>query len=370
MATRILLIGAGHAHIEVLRQAALRSQPTVRWVLAVDSNPAFYSGMLPGLVAGQYRAADLAIDAVALARRAGAEVVLEAVARVDAGGGRVFTASGRELAYDVASLDVGSGLAGSELPGVAEHALLVRPLHRFVADLSTLSVRARSAPPGAPFRLLVVGAGAGGVELALCCEAGLRSGRSGPLEVTLLDRAGSLLPGAPPGLARRAEHALSRRGIRLALAAEVEALEPGGALLRGGSRLAADAVIWSPGPAAHAFLRRSGLPVDEGGFVRIRPTLQVEADDRLFAVGDCASLSGMQKAGVYAVRAAPILSENLRRVVTGRRLRVYRPQRGFLSLLNFGDGTAAGSWRGIDFRGRWAMRLKDRIDRRFVERYR
>ena len=129
-------------------------------------------------------------------------------------------------------------------------------------------------------------------------------------------------------------------------------------------------MIWSPGPAAHPFLRESGLPVDEGGFVRVRPTFQVEGDDRLFAVGDCASLSGMQKAGVYAVRGAPILAENLRRVMAGRRLRVYRPQRGFLSLLNFGDGTAAGAWRGIGFEGRWAMRLKDRIDRRFVERYR
>ena len=118
------------------------------------------------------------------------------------------------------------------------------------------------------------------------------------------------------------------------------------------------------------FLRESGLPVDARGFVRVRPTLQVEGSDRLFAVGDCASLPGMQKAGVYAVRGGPILAENLRRLPEGRALRAYRPQRGFLSLLNLGDGTAIGAWRGIGFEGRWAMRLKDRIDRRFLERYR
>ncbi len=326
--------------------------------------------MLPGLVAGQYRAADLSIDAVALARRVGAEVVLEAVARVDADGRRALTASGRELACDVASLDVGSGVAGSELPGVGEHALPVRPIQRFVASISNLIAQGRSAPPGVPFRLLVVGAGAGGVELTLCFEARLRAETGGPVEVRLLDRAEAILPGAPPSLVRRAEGALRRRGVRLVLAAEVEALEKGSARVRGGRRFEADAVIWSPGAAAHAFLRESGLPVDEGGFVRVRPTLQVEGCDRLFAVGDCASLSGMQKAGVYAVRGGPILAENLRRVAEGRALRAYRPQRGFLSLLNFGDGTAAGAWRGIGFEGRWAMRLKDRIDRRFVERYR
>ena len=78
----------------------------------------------------------------------------------------------------------------------------------------------------------------------------------------------------------------------------------------------------------------------------------------------------MQKAGVYAVRCGPILAENLRRAQAGRALRVYRPQREFLSLLNLGDGTAVGVERGFSFEGRWVMRLKDRIDRRFVEKYR
>ena len=129
-------------------------------------------------------------------------------------------------------------------------------------------------------------------------------------------------------------------------------------------------MVRSPGPAAHPLLRESGLPVDARGFVRVRPTFQVEGSDRLFAVGDCASLAGMKKAGVYAVRGGPILAENLRRLSDGRALSIYRPQRQFLSLLNLGDGTAIGVWRGIGFEGRWVMRLKDRIDRRFVERYR
>jgi len=369
-ATRVLLIGAGHAHIEVLRRACLRPQPRARLLLVVDCNPSLYSGMLPGLVAGQYRAADLSIDAVALACKAGAEVVLEAVRRVDAGRGRVETASGRELAYDVASLDVGSGVAGGDLPGVAEHALAVRPIQRLVAGVDALIARARAASAHEPFRLLVVGAGAGGVELAFCFEARLRAETRRSAEVTLLDRAGAILPGASSSLVRRVARAARRRGIRLELGAVVAELERGQARLAGGRSLAFDAAIWSPGPAAHPFLAESGLPVDESGFLRVHPTFQVEGSGSLFAVGDCASLPGMQKAGVYAVRAGPILAENLRRLPEGRALRAYRPQRGFLSLLNLGDGTAIGVWRGISFEGRSGMRLKDRIDRGFVERYR
>jgi selenide,water dikinase len=246
----------------------------------------------------------------------------------------------------------------------------VRPIERLIEGAEVLLARARAASPRAPFRLLVVGAGAGGVELAFCFEARLRRETSRPLAVTLLDRAAAVLPGAAASLVRRVTRAMRRRGIELLPGAEVEALESGMVRLANGRALAADAVIWSTGAAAHAFLRESDLPVDAQGFVRVRPTLQVEGVDRLFAVGDCASLAGMQKAGVYAVRCGPILAENLRRARTGRELGVYRPQREFLSLLNLGDGTAVGVLRGLSFEGRWVMRLKDRIDRRFVEKYR
>jgi pyridine nucleotide-disulfide oxidoreductase family protein len=364
---RVLLVGAGHAHVEVLRQAAARSERDSRLTLLVDRSPAHYSGMLPGFVAGHYSVSDLAIDVVALAQRAGAEVVLERARRVDAAGRRVLTDSGREVAFDFASLDVGSGVLGADLPGVAAFALPVRPIERLIAGVAALVAQARA--DAAPFRLLVVGAGAGGVELAFCFEARLRRERSGPVTVTLLDRGESILPGAPRALVSRVLRAARRRGIELRLAASVEALERGAARLARGETLAANAVVWSPGPAAHPFLRESELPVDAGGFVRVRPTLQVEGCDRLFAVGDCASLEGMKKAGVYAVRGGPILAENLRRVQAGLELRVYRPQRDFLSLLNLGDRTAIGVKRGFAFEGRSVMRLKDWIDRRFMEKY-
>jgi len=367
---RVLLVGAGHAHIEVLRQAALRPEPGVRLGVLVDREPSLYSGMLPGVVAGHYRASELAIDVVSLARRAGAELVLEPAARIDAAGRRVVTAAGRELAYDFASLDVGSSVLGTQLPGVAALALPVRPIERLLEGLDALVAQARARPAGEPFRVLVVGAGAGGVELAFCLAARLQRETNARVQAVLLDRSASLLPGSAPALVRRATRAAARRGIELVLGASVVALEPGAARLASGGALAADAFVWSPGPAAHAFLRESGLPVDAAGFVRVRATFEVEGCERLFAVGDCASLVGMAKAGVYAVRAGPVLADNLRRARAGRALREYRPQREFLSLLNLGDGTAIGVKRGIAFEGRWVMRLKDRIDRGFVARYR
>ena len=94
--------------------------------------------------------------------------------------------------------------------------------------------------------------------------------------------------------------------------------------------------------------------------------------DDLFAVGDCATLVDYPhtpKAGVYAVRQGPVLAHNLQAALAGEKLQEYSPQSDFLTLLNLGDGSALGAKKGLSFQGRWVMRLKDWIDRRFMQRF-
>jgi len=133
-----------------------------------------------------------------------------------------------------------------------------------------------------------------------------------------------------------------------------------------------DVLLWVTGAAGPALLRDSALPTDARGFVGTRSTLQVEGFDDLLAVGDCATLEAYPdtpKAGVYAVRQGPVLARNLRALLQGEPLESYRPQSDFLTLLNLGDGTALGTKKGISFEGRWVMRWKDWIDRRFMARF-
>jgi selenide,water dikinase len=358
----LVLVGGGHAHVEVLRRWAARPLPSVRVVLVLDRNPALYSGMVPGVVAGQYDRDDLAIDAVALAQRAGAEVVNEPAIRVDADRRRIVTQSGEAIEYDIASLNVGSTV-GRDRPGVSQHVLTTRPIEALLRGIDALIA-------SAPQTCAVVGAGAAGVELAFCLEARLRRTSGRAPRLTLIDSSERLLPGAPTALRRRVARAAARRCIAFRGGAPVTAVDERAVRLADGAAIEVDAVIWAPGPAAPPLLRASGLPVDERAFVRITPTFQVERHATLFAAGDCAALPGMRRAGVYAVRSGPLLEANLRAALVGGGLRPYRPQPEFLSLLNLGDGSAIGSKRGIAFEGRWVMRLKDRIDRRFVARYR
>ncbi len=104
----------------------------------------------------------------------------------------------------------------------------------------------------------------------------------------------------------------------------------------------------------------------------MRPTLQIEGHDDLFAVGDCASLDGhpdLPKAGVYAVREGPVLVDNLRARLVGAALSDYdaaarlplapQPRRRAGHRLEV----------GLAAEGRALFRLKDWIDRRFMRRF-
>ena len=365
----VVLIGGGHANIQVLRAWAMRPEPGVRLTVVLDRPVAVYSGMVPGFVAGQYRRHELEIDVRPLALRAGARCINAPAVALDPAE-RVIHLEGRPpLRYDTAIFDVGSTVAGLDVPGVRAHAIPTRPIGRFVGLVDEVVAAAKARGQARP---VVVGAGAGGVELAFAVRARLAREGVRDVAVTLLEAGPRVLPGYPAGATRRVEENARRRDITIRLGTAVESVGAGEVRLAGGESLAADAVLWVTGAASLDLFRRSGVATDAKGFVRVRRTLQLHDHDDVFAVGDCASLDGapdLPKAGVYAVREGPVLVANLRARLMGHPLEPYYPQRDFLSLLNLGDGPAIGSKWGLSFEGEWVFRLKDWIDRRFMGRF-
>ena len=283
------------------------------------------------------------------------------------------------LPYDVLSLDVGIAPAVRDVAGAAAFAIPVKPIDGFAARWQALRRRA-ALPAGAPLRVTVVGGGAGGVELALAMHAAAaaeasRQGAPPPLRVSLVTR-GDLLPSHAPGARRRLAAALAARGIAVHCGAAVVSVGSDGALsLSDGRSLPSDAVVWCTQAAAPAWLAASGLACDAAGCVRVGDTLRSVSHPDVFAAGDCAALATPRpKAGVFAVRAGPPLTANLRAALLGQPLRPWTPQPRQLALLSLGSGTAVASWgplaAGGDSRsGRALYRLKDRIDRAFMRMY-
>lgn len=341
----------------------------VSLTLIVDQPLATYSGMVPALVAGEVQRHELEIDVRPLARRAGAQVIVSALTRVDADARLLHVADGRPpIPYDLASLDIGATVAGTDLPGVVDHAVPTRPIGRFI---DRLDGALQGWTPGQTVRAVVVGGGAGGVELAACLITRLTALGVVP-QITLVSSDPQPLPGQSDGVRSAVADALTGRGVTLLGGARVASVSAAAVTLEDGRTLPAELVVWVAGAAALPVARASGLPVDEAGFVQIRDTLQVQGHDRLFAVGDCARMVDapwVPRAGVYAVRMGPVLADNLERALAGSKLATYTPQRDFLSMLNLGDGTALVAKWGRAAQGSWVWRWKDRIDRAFMARF-
>ena len=90
----------------------------------------------------------------------------------------------------------------------------------------------------------------------------------------------------------------------------------------------------------------------------------------MLAAGDVAAYAAPRpKSGVFAVRAGPVLAHNLRAACLGQPLQHWAPQRRALYLISTGDAHALATWGPLAWHGRWVWRWKDRIDRRFMQRF-
>ena len=172
----VVLVGGGHSHVEVLRRFAMTPPPGVRVTLVSRDLLTPYSGMLPGLVAGHYRHEEAHIDLRNLASFAGARLYHGTARGLDLEGGLVQVEGRPPVAFDFLSLDIGSLPNCDRIEGAAQWAMPVKPVDVFLQRLGALEERVRRER--GPLRLLIIGAGAGGVELALALDRRLEKRRA------------------------------------------------------------------------------------------------------------------------------------------------------------------------------------------------
>jgi selenide,water dikinase len=365
----VVLVGAGNAHLVFVRKWRMRPLPGVAVALVNEAPAVPYSAMVPAHIAGEYRREELTIDLVRLCRSAGVRFVPARVVGIDPKTRQVNLADRPPLAYDALSLCLGSvpaDLASAATPGFA---IPLRPLSVLLDRLDGIEAELKSA--FRPFHLAIVGGGASGCELAVAVHN--RLGHLPDFRITLLQANSRLLPRFPAKTAAAYEREFRSRGIAWRLSCRVSGREAGTLALADGESLACDAVLWATPGAPPDLVRESGLVTDDRGFLRVRETLQAESDSATFGTGDCVSFAAypdLARSGVYAVRQGEILFENIASFLHGRSLRRFRPQRRCLYLLNVGDGTAVLNYGPVAWKSRWVRRLKDRIDRRWVESFR
>jgi len=363
---RLILAGGGHAHLAVLE--ALAEYPRGMDAVLITPEPfQIYSGMLPGWMAGHYSLADCMIDLRPLADAAGVRLVFGKLVGIDVVQRRVELEGGTHLEYDALSLDVGSETDTSWLEAAGARMLPIKPLGEFVKHWPTMLAAAAQRHE---YRLVVVGAGAAGVELAFAARQAFIAQDCPHASVALVASNSGILPGHGASVQTRTRALLKRRGIALYQGQAVGSQQ--GVALDSGISLPADCVIAATGACPPLWLGNTDMALDEKGYVLVDAQHRSLSHPEVFAAGDVCARADvvMARSGVHAVFSGPVLAHNLLAVSRGQALKSYHPRRRSLYLLATGPQHAILSWGAFSAQGRWVWRWKNRIDRRFMGKHR
>ncbi|WP_339931941.1 FAD-dependent oxidoreductase [uncultured Brevundimonas sp.] len=362
---RLVLVGAGHAHLHLVRQAAQLCEVGLE-VTLIAPRRFQYSGLASGVLSGALAVEAAEIDVVALASAFRVRHLSQPVTAIDRTARVLTLAGGATEPFDLLSLNIGSVAADPYQLATQAGVWPVKPL----ANLFALRTRieADSARDGASPRIVVAGGGQSALEItaSLC---GLQERQGVRPDVTLVAPAfGATLP--PAALARLTK-SLAARGVAFR-SDTVVGREPQACCLADGGALPCDVLVLAAGLAAPPLIADLALPVDESGRLLVAPTLQSVDDPTIFAAGDCAVIRDHPRpaAGVFGVRAAPVLLDNLTALSMERPLRSWRPQRRWLSIMDLGDGRGLAIRGGFWSLGRTSLRLKRYLDLGFVRRMR
>ena len=358
----IVLLGAGHTHALALAQISKVARlENIHVILISGESYMPYSGMLPGVIAGLYEQAEFLLDVEKLAQENHITYIPENATKLDLRLRQVQLASGIKVSYDYLSINIG-GDCKDVIQEEGGNVMPVKPVVPFIHWLENWKNMKDAT-------VAVVGSGIAGVEVALSLDARLRElGRIGG--VYLIGRNKEIVPDMP-NLAKVLRKVLIKRGISQVLGQAAKSALPGYIKLANGAEHRADYVVVCTGVNTWHGLAESGLAVDERGCAIINQWLQSVSHQEVFVCGDCASWFKWEipKSGVFAVRQAEILAQNINAICHGDKLIAWNTSTKYLSIVCLGDETAIAHRDNRVLSGKLVWRWKDYLDQKFMSKF-
>ena len=329
--------------------------------------------MVPGHIAGHYARRECFINLPRLAEKCGAEFVSDRAIGLDIEKRAVLLEKNGATPFGILSINTGGVPRPDAKCFLPEVDCAVKPVSRFAEWLDEWQGKNESQGPNesrgqTENKVAVVGAGAGGVEVALALNFRARKLKR-PVNITLLDRGDKIIPALPDSARARILRVLARNKIATMLNAEAVGRAPGVLRLADGKELQIDRAVFATPVGPPLWIRESGLALDKSGFISVDAKLQA-SQPNIFACGDAASFSPqpLPKSGVYAVRQGPHLAQNLLAAAAGNALMDWIPQPHTLAILSAGEKRAVAARGGWVAEGAWVWRWKNFLDRRFMNR--
>jgi selenide,water dikinase len=377
----LVLLGGGHANIQVLKMLAMNPIGGLRITLISDQTHSPYSGMIPGYLAGYYSYEECHFDLRRICEELGQRFIKAKIIGIDSQLKKIRLENRAEVSYDCASINV--GIEPKSIENASAEAALklipLKPISRFIAHWQRLIADLKAYKGSEPLQIAVVGAGASGVEISIILKM-LIDQNKWNAELSLIHRHEYLVSAKDRSAQRKLSETLKELGVKVFKNTQALKEQENGLVLKDDQGLIRTKdfyrVLTATQASAPKWFKDSGLPVNPDGFVKVAGNLLVEQEHALFAAGDCIhfSPSPLKKAGVYAVRQGMVLEHNIRAYFSGKSsLKTFRPKENVLSLITIGERKALVHQDSASIlRWMWPSLLwtvKDGIDRRFMRRF-
>ncbi len=362
---RVVFVGAGHAHLYSLQNAGLLIRQGAEVIVIGPDQYHYYSGMGPGMLSGIYKPDDVRVDVQRLAFSSGARFIKGHVTGIDPGSKNLNLDNGEKIPYDIASFNVGSSVPMDLVKGDEKGAYPIKPIVSLMVLKRKILTQIVSSIP----RILIIGTGPAGIEMAGNIER-LVSQNEGKAEIILVGAEESLLPRFPEKAGLYAGDSLTKRGVTILTRCRISSLDNGTAGTQDGREIAYDMAVLATGIRPTQVCEGSGIDTAQNGSLLVNNYLQSTSHPDIFGGGDGVTFMNMplDMVGVYAVRQAPILLYNIQAHLKGEPLKEFIPQKRYLLILNLGDGMGIFVRSPLVLKGKWAFRLKDFIDKRFISK--
>ena len=249
----IVLLGVGHTHAHIVRMWKMHPLANAELVCISNYPVATYSGMLPGVLSGQYAPEQMEIDLVRLCKSVGCRLIIDRVQTIDRERKLILFERRCPLSYDVMSIGIGSRPATSQVEFSADAPVeLIKPMPTFLARLTT---RLRSLALGSPRKIeaVVVGGGVGGMEISFCLATRLHKLFPGIESRVTLVAGGAFAAGTAPATQRKLHQAIRERNIQLIQQANVRQVTANSLHLENATELPADLVLWATGAVSRNY---------------------------------------------------------------------------------------------------------------------
>ena len=366
MRKHLVLVGGGHAHMVTLANLHKFIEKGHKVTVVAPSPYHYYSGMGPGMLGRTYTPDDIRFFTQHVVEKQGGTFILGKAVGVDPKKKKLILESGETVSYDIVSFNVGSYVPESITTGTARDVFTVKPIEKLIdAQARILELASRKE-----ITIDIVGGGPSAAEIA--GNAWRLTQNYGKYTSRIRIFAGKdFMSRFPVDVQKKVSGSLKRRGIEILESGYVDKIKTGEIILETGEGYHADIIFLAVGVKPLPLFEKSHLPTGPDGGLLVNQYLQCSQYPEIFGGGDCIYFKNqpLDKVGVYAVRENPVLYHNLMALIEGKALQPFDPGGDYLLIFNMGDGTGVLRKRRLTFGGRLAFKIKDYIDRKFMNTF-